>query len=284
MTLADILIENYQTSNIEESSRSDLDKKTYRVINEGLVSLPRFVVTNVAEYYFHHEKEFWLLKDFPYPRPPFDKMWIEYKFPKESRSSEVSGASLETPGYESFFGAFVTSAEENTWILAGSTYAVAQGSHKVKIGPTEVMRFDLDQDGLINRVWRRVEDERSVDAHTTMLYLFHPILMALSFTNCRNIEIVEVTATEKLQKARKKRGKPPKQPFKVINILPFGKVFRSSNRTMVSEDGKIDFIIRRGSYGKYGPKFGRGLLFGKYEGMFWRPATKDRGRTYEVKA
>ena len=42
----------------------------------------------------------------------------------------------------------------------------------------------------------------------------------------------------------------------------------------------------RGSYAKYGPKFDHGLLFGKYEGMFWRPAKMASGeqeRTYEVK-
>ena len=30
----------------------------------ALGDVPRFVVTNVAEYYFHHEKEYWTITEF----------------------------------------------------------------------------------------------------------------------------------------------------------------------------------------------------------------------------
>ena len=257
----------------------------------ALGSIPRFVVTNVAEYYFHHEKEYWTLKEFPLPHPPFDHMWLEYRIPKYTHSKEVPFKSVEVPGHDLHFGAFLIPDGPGRWGLAGRMYSmVAQGRDRGKILPgrhIDGMRFSIGPSGNIDTVWIPVEQEGKDDHQVaTELYIFHPILMAFSFANCRNIEVIDVRPPEKLQRARKKRGKSQRHPFKVINILPFGRVFRSSGRTVVSEDGKIDVVIRRGSYAKYGPKFDHGLLFGKYEGMFWRPAKMASGeqeRTYEVK-
>jgi hypothetical protein len=47
-----------------------------------------------------------------------------------------------------------------------------------------------------------------------------------------------------------------------------------THRKVESHDGLgVALHIRRGHYAYYGEKYNRGKLFGKYEGMFWKPQT-----------
>ena len=248
--------------------------------------LPKFVISNVADYYYFHEKEFWRIEDFPYPHPPFDELWFEYKKPKSFLKRLIP--SMEDPAYAAqiidnldinFCGICTKNADtsksyDHDWTIRGfMLYTHAHGpfkGHPVKLEPYIDLNFSI-VDGvaknsimLYNRTHGNPED---------LVNAFHPVLMAFSFASCRNIEIIRVEAPSALNKSRIKKGKLPITPHHLIKILPFGKVFTRSTRTLtIGDDGKLDITIRRGSFARYGPTHNKGLLFGKYEGIFWRPA------------
>lgn len=71
---------------------------------------PKMSVTNVAEYYFHHDQEYWLLDEFKQAIPPFEKMWVEYRYPKMVRSTENGGHLVQAyfRGMIPYFGCFVS--------------------------------------------------------------------------------------------------------------------------------------------------------------------------------
>ena len=248
--------------------------------------LPKFVISNVADFYYFHEKEYWKIEDFPYPHPPFDELWFEYQTPTEflkrlipEMDDPVYAADLLGRIHINFCGVCtknedVTESYGHDWTIRGfMIYTHAHGplkDHPAKLEPYLDLHFSI-RDGIAKNsvmIYKKSQGEP-----TDMVNAFHPVLMAFSFASCRNIEIIRVEPSKELNRARRKKGKVPITPHHLIKILPFGKVFQKQSRTVsVGEDGKIDITIRRGSFARYGPDFGRGLLFGKYSGTFWRPA------------
>lgn len=260
--------------------------------------LPKFVISNVADYYYFHEKEYWRTEDFPYPHPPFDELWFEYRTPTTFLKRLVP--QLEDPTYAAQiidsthinFCGICTKNEDTSisydrdWTIRGfMVYTHAHGpfkDHPKHLEPYIDLHFSI-QDGVVKNgilVYHKRGGEPM-----DLINAFHPVLMAFSFASCRNIEIIKVEAPLALNKARRKKGKPPITPHHLIKILPFGKIFqRKTSSICLGEDGKLDITIRRGSFARYGPTFNRGLLFGKYEGIFWRPAINlNPEREYEVK-
>jgi hypothetical protein len=55
-----------------------------------------------------------------------------------------------------------------------------------------------------------------------------------------------------------------------IHVRPISKSYRSTNRGPAMSPG-VPLSTVRGHHAHYGPKYGRALLFGKYEGRFWIP-------------
>lgn len=251
---------------------------------------PKFVVDNVAKYFYAHDKEFWCLSDFPMPRPPFDEMWIEYKLPKYSHSKELGDVKMFSPDdIDIHWGGFVAYGGPDTWIISGSFWKVPKHlTNDRQPWHTEILTIKYTwKPGQIIDVWAPENDIAKGDL-ASKFYAFHPILMAFSFCNCKNVEVVTVRPHAKLQQVRAKRGKPPFNEHRIINILPFGKYFERGSRVVTVQEGgaeKLVIQIRRGNYARYGAEFGRGLLFGKYSGMFWRPSIiKDSEKEYQVRA
>lgn len=238
---------------------------------------PKMDASNVADYYFHHDKEYWCVNDFPRARPPFERMWVEYRYPSTFRSKEIGEVVSDAAkrGFEAFFGACVSkpppSKEPGEWLISGNSFLARQGKIVEKCGPTRSFRFDLDRGGEISTFYIPIHAGNTADEKASYLFVFHPILLAFSLGNCKNIEIVEVSPDRKLQKARERRGKPRLSSYRIINVLPFGKTYRQTVRKVEGEARGLALHIRAGSFARYGPEFGRGKLFGKHEGMFWRP-------------
>jgi hypothetical protein len=97
---------------------------------------------------------------------------------------------------------------------------------------------------------------------------------ALNFLACSNVEVAEPKRPFPVrQRLRKTRVQ-----VQTIVVRPPGKRRVGSSaeaRPMDELDTQVTSV--RGSFGRYGPQFGTGLLFGKYAGKFWRPA-HARGR------
>lgn len=234
---------------------------------------PKIDVTNVAEYYFHHDEEFWTLDQFVGCRPPLRACWVEYRYPKEvwSVAKGLHKVGAYDRGQVPYFGCFVSALPDGYFELTGSLYYVH--SRGLDLGLRSSIQYHLSNDGKPDEFrvpeWMGDDDD---DARATLAQYLHPILLAFSFANCKNVETVEVVAPAKLQRARMRRDKRPLVTYKVINILPLAKM-RSAPRTRtVESDGHgVALHIRRGHFAHYGEKFGRGKLFGRLEGTFWIP-------------
>jgi hypothetical protein len=278
---------------------------------------PKMSVTNVAEYFYHHERERWAPRDFPWPKPPFRNMWAEYKLPRTcwSREQGLNSTSGYADGFTPYFGCFVTTNrafspnEKSVTIrefsgnitidecepppgefgIYGGVWYVDRQNRPKRYGREVSLRFDIGEDGKISKVYSQdhIMGDPQVEEN---VYLFYPVLLAFSFSNCKNIEVVEVRPPAKLNKARVRRGNRPLVSYKVINVLPFGKSYAPSSRTVESAGEGVALHIRAGNFARYGDKYGRKKLFGKHEGMYWRPqavvGTADAGvsvHEYEVK-
>lgn len=249
-------------------------------------------VTNVADYYFHHSKEKWALNDFASPRPPFDCMWVEYKFPRDTFSKEKGRTSIAAydEGLIPYVGAFVTTKHNfvpgeksvslvptgpetpGTFGIYGGIWLIDSRTNKTCSFKCDVsLRFDLDDSGNFENFYVPNETilKKDKEEIASDLYLLHPMLMAFSFGNCKNIEYVEVKAPPKLNRRRIKDGKLPLVDYRIINVLPFGKCYKQTTRSIMSDGQGVALRIVPGHYARYGEKYNRGKLFGKYEGMFW---------------
>jgi hypothetical protein len=236
---------------------------------------PRMDVTNVAEYFYHHEKERWRVTDFPLPIPPFNNMWVEYRHPKTCYSKEMGETSVAiySKGYTPYFGCFVNKlSTKNMYSLTGTNWYVSK-KEIFRHGKEICLEFEIIDNEL--RPYHRLglnPSPKVVQEFEEKVYFLYPILMAFSFGNCKNIELVEVQPPIKLNRARVRRGNRPLVTYKIINILPFGVNYKPTSRTVSSNDGHgVALHIRRGNFAKYGDEFGRKKLFGKYSGLFWRP-------------
>lgn len=90
------------------------------------------------------------------------------------------------------------------------------------------------------------------------------LLGALNFLNCRNVSI------EEPKRPRGERRRIERTGVRVheIMVTPAGRSTRSASD---EETGILPLTSVRGHFAHYGPKYGKGLLFGKHEGRFWIP-------------
>lgn len=93
------------------------------------------------------------------------------------------------------------------------------------------------------------------------------LLAALNFMSARNVELVEPSRSRAETRRLERIGVSPE----VIHVFPAGRQTRRAEGA--PSEGSVPLTSVRGSWARYGPKYGKGLLFGKYEGKFWRPPT-----------
>lgn len=240
-----------------------------------------FVIDNVAEYYFKCDKEYWIIdKDFPMARPPFHSCWFEFLVPNYVHSSSSKGTTpIKVPeGCRAYYGGFAVKRTTNTdsckYEISINRFIVDTRSQLIVNRDKAIgMRYNLDEQGnIINMMFPEEFSQGLTDDELcTVYYKVHPILLALSLMNCSNSEIVEIEAPPALQKSRIRKNKKPIVKYSVINIVPANRkqTKRKVKADESTEPAKIAMHLRRGYFRKYGPKYGRGLLFGKYEGCFW---------------
>jgi hypothetical protein len=100
--------------------------------------------------------------------------------------------------------------------------------------------------------------------------LVSPMLLSLSFMNCKNVAIDLVDPPKEINRERKKAGLRPFVRFHTINIEPMKKVLRTEGGIEVNGLRKALHIVR-GHFTHYTeerPLFGRPGL----HGTFWTPA------------
>jgi hypothetical protein len=90
------------------------------------------------------------------------------------------------------------------------------------------------------------------------------LLGALNFLNCRNVDLVEPHRPN----AERKRIARTGVTVSELTVFPVG---RSTRTSKPGDPAGTPLTSVRGHFATYGPEHGRGLLFGKYSGRFWRP-------------
>lgn len=235
-------------------------------------STPKYDVSNIAEYFFNHTKETWSLDDLKYAVPPLDAAWIEYKLPPIAMIDGKREHKV-TNGYRAYYGAIMLKGKPpvNQYLFAGQFWAVDGRGAECKF--SSVMRFSITDAFTITdlSLWDSITQEIHHEQKGYAYYTNYVLLLAFSFANTKNIETVAIKAPHVLNCARVKRGKQPLVSYKVINVLPFGKVHSQQSRSLVSTGDGVALHIRAGHFARYGPKYNKGLLFGKHEGMYWIP-------------
>lgn len=116
------------------------------------------------------------------------------------------------------------------------------------------------------------EMKRTLGSFARLVLL--PSLLATTFLHCRNTGLVpDDSVSEKVRRAYRRRKKRPMVEFKVLDITGTTKQLRTAGAEDTREGSglKRALHIRRGHFKHYGAKYGKGKLFGRYEGMFWTP-------------
>jgi hypothetical protein len=91
---------------------------------------------------------------------------------------------------------------------------------------------------------------------------------SLDFLACSNVEVAEPKRPFPVrQRLRKTRVQ-----VQTIVVRPPGRRRTSATAARPMDELDAPLTSVRGSFGRYGPQFGTGLLFGKLAGKFWRPA------------
>lgn len=91
------------------------------------------------------------------------------------------------------------------------------------------------------------------------------LLGTLNFLNASNVTLEEPTR----QRAAAKRIARTGVQVHELVVRPVGRRSRSSGGDAA---GAVPLTSVRGHWARYGERYGRGLLFGRYEGRFWIPS------------
>lgn len=130
------------------------------------------------------------------------------------------------------------------------------------IGPVHGWKAAIDADGNVLDLMNI-----AVSGELEPPWANNPLLVwlkAVTLLNCRNVTLVEPTRT----RAQRRRFERDGIRISEIHVFPSGTSVRG--RSMPVGSGAPLHSVR-GHIARYGPKWGRGLLFGRIEGEFWIP-------------
>jgi hypothetical protein len=146
--------------------------------------------------------------------------------------------------------------ESFVWV-GGST----DGRPMQTVGPVHALQFAVAGDGEPLDIHWLTLDARYSPSNWDMATV--TILGALNFLNCSNVEAVEP------RRSRGERRRIERTGITVTALTVYPTRARAGQA--VSRASGVPLTSVRGHFAEYGPRYGKGLLFGKYEGRFWVP-------------
>jgi hypothetical protein len=111
-----------------------------------------------------------------------------------------------------------------------------------------------------------MESERSMHERAAMVGFIAPVFFAFHYLNYRNIVAGKVPG--RYDSPREAKNRPPARSYHILKVRPIS-ARKSASRPFSEVIGNMPLHTVAGCHHRYGPKYGRGLLFGKYEGKFW---------------
>lgn len=192
-------------------------------------------------------------KEAPFPIPQFPVMFFEYKV-------------INANGYENAGLYLVVKGKSKDQIK----YDVCSFINNCVIAFMKDITFTLPDCECINHGELSVTDNFNLEVEDYFITeCVFPALLAMSFMNCKNVQVAEHNPPDKVQRKREKNKKPPLTRYYTLEIEPMKKILKT--------EGKVDEVglqralhICRGHFKDYSN--GKGL-FGKYKGLYWWDST-----------
>lgn len=255
--IADLLARRIQ-SFLDDPVLSDLATK--------MIDDPKVVdCTDIYTSLVAKDEPIYVYEDHPCIAPPFTE--AAYCYVNEHGNVIV----MHTYAYEAsrldWEPAEPVDLERLRWIYSTFVYIGGRSAERGPFptsGPVHCWRSAVYSDGApADLHWAHLVPEYPLE-HWDMAHLV--LLGAWNFLNCRNVEIVEPTRP----RAERKRIARTGVSVGIINVYPAGKQTRSQGQD-VQPAGGVPLTSVRGHFAEYGERYGKGKLFGKYEGRFWIP-------------
>jgi hypothetical protein len=259
-------------------------------------------VDDACSYFFDGtDQEEWCESDFPFLIPPFDSTWLEATLPRTCVSELFKGERRQVSSAQPRSIAVLIEREdaredgfnniapdfheahptlpEGTRHLLLMTAFYESADFSVGYAGLRVVLVKNDgsptwhqlTDGKVSRytaVPPEIAERVGMEAAVEFVgWLTNPILLALSFINCRNSIIRETQATRSERRRRDRAGLPTSK----YHVLEIESIRRAvSERMAATGESKAKALhFCRGHFATYGDDH---PLFGKYTGRYWRPA------------
>jgi hypothetical protein len=269
-----------------------------RFIAECPEPIPVILIDNVAEYFYSGtDQEYWdLQKDFPNVAPPYPIFWIENKLQRKI-VSKVKGesdlsqlltpdsklgvlfncmpVSLARPAIESHAD-HMEIPETAHWVFIIEQF-VDWGRGDPPEGPVGTITLWVNKQGLIvqppcMRNFGTEDDKVLTEVLHNYMTWIQPAFLAICFMHCKNVRVVDEEVPTKLAKRTEERHGYKPSPHKRLIIEPLKQILKKEGGSDKNGIAKAMHICR-GHFAEYGETYGKGKLFGKYEGKFWIPST-----------
>ena len=132
-------------------------------------------------------------------------------------------------------------------------------------GPMHIIRHAIREDGAPEDInWIALTGEETLAIWEVAMTVFGA---AMSFLNASNVSV----ATPVRPRPSRRRIARTGVEVQTIVVRPPGKRRAGGSGVRPIDDMETVLSPVRGHFSHYGEKYGRGLLFGKYEGKFWIP-------------
>jgi hypothetical protein len=234
--------------------------------------LPQPVIDVTSIYHTVATKqEFRPYDDYPCCVSPWDLATFAYR---NVHGNAMLVQTLQTTDYTPWQTDNPVEWDRVKWNLEAVFWAggYSRGKRIPTIGPLFVYFYAIYEDGTIADIrWIAVSPGRTEDDFVVPSMT---LAAALTFLSCSNVE----SATPKRPFPVRKRLREAKVNVQEIVVRAPGNRTRRANtgRGVDSKDTPLTCV--RGHFARYGPEYGNGLLFGRHEGRFWRPARATGGQ------
>lgn len=247
----------------EDDTHSALDSITCQMSQATV-----FDIQNVTNYWRQRHGngvfEFDDREEFPNIAPVEDSMWMESHW--KTQRIGVLFTVLISDHTEPIRPEVVWNVE--VWVFVEHYLS----SSRILIAGPLVLRIDATG-GLVGYSTSPAAQTYGL-ADDIMHGLMCPSMLTLSFLHCKNVTVERkpgMHATRQARREAQRRGDADPVSFHVLNIEPMKKVLATEGD--VGHNGlKKALHICRGHFANYGEQYGKGKLFGKYEGQFWVPS------------
>lgn len=243
-----------------------------------ITSLPVFDITNVADYFFKTADDFHDPRNYPNIIPPFSEYWMEFTYPDVIVNGDGSMRSVKAQKILKI-GIYARAEQtDDGWTTSLFPFLTWIGP-RYNLGPLCEIRFTADQDGVPNQdaiiiTMDDGDDDDLAAMHNTKHSFVGPVCLALSFMHCKNVVVTEqdgVYTNRQERREAQRRNDPPLVKHHTLHIEPMKTIIkRESGGDPVTMTKALHIV--RGHIAEYGDAFGKGKLFGKYEGRFFIPA------------